>query len=185
MTSRVYFAQKRRPIKDDWFLTIQEDLKEFGMSEDSVKNLSPLEFKKCLKRNLLRAAFQYLNKLRLGHSKGKNLIYGKLECQQYLLSNELNITEKLLLFKLRTQMTDVRANFSSKYENINCNLCDLQEPQTDWHLLECPKIVQLCSKLNNDNQTEYQDLLENLDSQMRAIKIFEAIFKTKEKIEEV
>ena len=57
--------------------------------------------------------------------------------------------------------------------------------QTDWHLLDCPKIIQVFPKLNNDNQTEYQDIFGNIDEQKSAIKIFAEIFKTKEKIEEI
>ena len=146
--------------------------------------MSNYKFKQCLKIKLASAAFKYLNMLKEGHNKGDNLLYKKLECQKYLLSNELNLNEKSLLFKLRTRMTNVRSNFSSKYENINCNICGGQEPQTDYHLLECPKIIHLCSKLDNDNETEYQDIFDNIDSQVRAVKLFESVFKTKEKLED-
>ena len=94
------------------------------------------------------------------------------------------MNEKSLLFKLRTQTTDVRANFSSKYADTNCNLCHLTELQTDWHLLECTKMVEFCTKLKNDINTEYHDIFENIEVQVRAVKLFDAIFKMKEKIEE-
>ena len=66
-------------------MTIQEDLKEFGLTEECVKNLSGYKFKQCLKIKLASAAFNYLINLKEGHSKGDNLTYKKLECQQYLL----------------------------------------------------------------------------------------------------
>ena len=116
--------------------------------------------------------------------KGSKLLYEKLKCQSYLLSNELNMTEKSLLFKLRTQTTEVRANFSSKYVDTTCNLCLLSEVQTDSHLLECPKIIDLCTKLNDDTITEYEDIFEDDESQVRVVKLYEEIFRMKEKLEE-
>ena len=80
-------------------------------------------------------------------------------------------------------MTDVKANFSSKYDDVSCIWCP-NLAQTDCHLIECSKIIENCPELNGDNETEYQDLFDDIDSQVRAIKIFKAVFKTKEKLEE-
>ena len=184
LTSRVYFAQKRRPIKDDWVLSVHDDLKELEFTEDDIKILKNYKFKKYLKTNLRKAAFRYLQNLRLSHSKGSQIIYNNLELQNYLKSRELSMKEKSLLFKLRTQMTDVRANFSSKYVTTNCNLCDTEVPQTEWHLLQCPILIESCTKLKNDSQTEYEDIFDDIDSQVQAVKLFEDILKIKEKIEE-
>ena len=35
LTSRVYFAQKRRPVKDYWYIAVQSDLKEL----EKMKNV--------------------------------------------------------------------------------------------------------------------------------------------------
>ena len=81
-------------------------------------------------------------------------------------------------------MTNVKSNFSSIYEDEECNLCEENQLQNDCHLLECPAIIEKCNELACDNETEYQDLFDNIQSQMRAVKIFLAIFKTKQLIEE-
>ena len=73
--------------------------------------MKPDKFKKYLKEKISNAALKYLENIRLSHSKGSNLRYNKLKCQQYLKSFKLHTTEKFLLFKLRTQMTDVRSTF--------------------------------------------------------------------------
>ena len=94
------------------------------------------------------------------------------------------MAEKSLLFKLRTQTIEVRANFSSQYVDTNCDLCNISDAQTHCHLLECPTIIESCTKLNEDIKTEYEDIFEDGESQVRAIKLYEAVFKTKEKLEE-
>ena len=82
-------------------------------------------------------------------------------------------------------MIDVRANFSSKYVTTNCNLCESEDPQTEWHLLQCPILIESCSKLKNDYQTEYQDIFdEDIDAQVQVVKLFGEILKIKEKMEE-
>ena len=32
LISRVYCAQKRKPVKDNWYLTVQNDLKELSIN---------------------------------------------------------------------------------------------------------------------------------------------------------
>ena len=133
LTSRVYFAQKRRPVKDDWYIAVQSDLKELELMEENVKGMTKVIFKKCLKQKLLKAALNYLENIRLNHKKGSNLNYSKLECQSYLKWNDLNMTEKSLLFRLRTETTDVRTNFSSKY-------ADTKELTTNYMYVIRPSI---------------------------------------------
>ena len=104
--------------------------------------------------------------------------------QDYLSSRKLKHDDKTLLLKLRTEMTNVKANFSKMYENITCDLCDSDVPQTDSHLLECSLMIEKCSELENDIETEYEDLFGDIESQMRATHIFKALFEAKEKLTE-
>ena len=81
-------------------------------------------------------------------------------------------------------MTGVKANFPTKFEDIICDLCPLNIVETDSHLLDCPKLIENCSQLNKDIETEYPDIFNEIESQIRAIKIYKAVFESKEKIEE-
>ena len=81
-------------------------------------------------------------------------------------------------------MTNVKANFSKMYEDINCDLCTKNQIQNDSHLLECETIIDKCPELANDIETEYQDLFDVIQSQIKAVKLFMAIFKSKQGIEE-
>ena len=56
--------------------------------------------------------------------------------------------------------------------------------KSDSHLLECLTIINNCPELKNDVETEYQDLFDSMQSQIKAVKIFMAIFKIKQEIEE-
>ena len=56
--------------------------------------------------------------------------------------------------------------------------------QNDIHLLECETIIDNCPELANNNETEYQDLFDSIELQVKAVKLFMAIYKTKQGIEE-
>lgn len=45
LISRVYFGQKRKPVRDDWFLTVQTDMEELKCIEGDIKNISKYKFK--------------------------------------------------------------------------------------------------------------------------------------------
>ena len=105
----------------------------------------------------------------------------KFEAQSYINYNLLKIDQKCLLFKLRTSMTPVKSNFKSMFDDINCMLCGLGVPQSDLHLLESPKIIENCSKLNDDFETEYLDISADLEHQVQATQIYAAIIETKKK----
>ena len=77
-----------------------------------------------MKKKINEAAFHYLSKIKDTHSKVKDIFYGKLEIQVFLLETKFSTKEKQLLFRLRTRMTDVKNNFKSQYQDLTCNLCD-------------------------------------------------------------
>ena len=141
-------------------------------------------FKSYLKKKISDAAFADLLKIKESHSKGSDIVYDKFEAQSYINSNLLKIDEKFLLFKLRTRMTPVKSNFKSMFVDINCMLCGSGVPQSDLHLLECSKIIENCSVLNDDLETEYLDIFADLAHQVQATRIYKAIFETKEKLEQ-
>ena len=85
-----------------------------------------------------------------------DLAYDKLEMKPYFKSQNLYVKEVRNIFKFRTRMSDVKINFSSQYENLNCSLgCDKIESQE--HIINCDKIG---SNLNIDDVV-YQDIFSN------------------------
>ena len=108
--------------------------------------------------------------------KGSNIVYEKFTKQPYLMSNRLSYDQKCLLFKLRSSMTLVKSNYSSMFENIDCNNCEMNVPESDSHLLECTKMIEICKSLHDDCPTEYF-------GNFWVTQIYEAIFQAKAKLE--
>ena len=92
--------------------------------------------------------------------------------------------EKFLLFKLRTSMLNVKGNFSHSYEDISCDLCFGNEPQTQEHLLDCNAIIENCPQLYSNRNVSYGDLFEGPKRQLRCTQLFKHIIDAKEKLEE-
>ena len=54
-------------------------------------------------------------------SKGENINYNKFEMQSYLINENLKSRDAIFLFKIRTQMLEVRKNYEKQYiNNMTC-----------------------------------------------------------------
>ena len=90
------------------------------------------------------------------YSKGSNLVYGKLQMREYLQSENLNINQKKLIFKIRTRMFFVKENYKlGKNKNMNCPCCNKSE-DTQNHLINCEKITK-----SNVDSSEFSSLFGN------------------------
>ena len=183
LINKVYNAQKRKMGKNDWAETVNGDLKEVKLDENSIMNLKKYQFKKIVKKKINEAAFHYLSNIQSTHSKVKDISYSKLEIQTYFLESKFSTKEKQLLFKLRTRMTNVKANFKSQYLDLTCDLCEKDFDQSDFHLLECERILNECAELSNDNSSEYEDIFGTATEQLPITKLYIKVFETKNRIE--
>ena len=125
LIKKVYEAQKLKTTKGDWIELIRKDFEliEENFDEDMVKNMTKNKFKKFVKNKIGRAAFKYLENLKITHSKIRDIKYSKLEIQTYILSDELSNEEINTLFAVRSRMTPVKRNFSKKFgNNLSCTL---------------------------------------------------------------
>ena len=157
---------------------------ELNLSLNEIKSMKKNKFKKYLKKKIHSHAFTYLKNLQQTHSKVKNIKYSELEKAPYLINSHFKNEEKYLLFKLRTSMINVKANFSSRYANISCDLCDENVPQTQEHLFDCKEIIKNCPQLYNDRNTEYGDIFEGTRKQLKCTQLFKNILDTKQMIED-
>ena len=101
LVKRVYLAQKRKPTKNDWYLTVQKDIQEIelNISEEIIGKMKKDKFKKVLKQKIIDASLKYLNLIKDTHSKVKDIKYLKFEMQSYMKDKQFSIIEKQLLFK--------------------------------------------------------------------------------------
>ena len=98
-------------------------------------------FKKLVKQKILKTAFEYLKSKKETHSKMNNLEYDDLNIQKYLKSNNnLSNDQKYFLFKLRTKMTELKANYKNKYVDEICSICRIEE-ESQSHLMECEILI--------------------------------------------
>ena len=87
--------------------------------------------------------------------------------------------EKCLLFKLRSSMIHVKMNFSSMYQDLTCNLCDENMPQTASHLLNCTFFIKNFPHLDLNN-VKFKDLFGKISNQHKATKMFQELISIME-----
>ena len=67
--------------------------------------------------------------------------HNNLGIQKYLKhgQTQISVEEIQLIFKLRTQMTNVKMNLRGIYENFQCEIC-FEEDESQQHIMECSKL---------------------------------------------
>ena len=97
-------------------------------------------------------ALQKLEEKKNNHSKVKELKHENLGIQKYLKHSNMKITieERQMIFKLRSEVSNVKMNCKGMYENLKCEACN-EENETQEHLIKC-KIL---------NKNEKQDVEYN------------------------
>ena len=102
------------------------------------------------------------------HSKIKEILYNKLETQEYMMSPLFNNEEVNTLHALRCRSVNVKANLKNKFgSDLSCPLC-LKNEDNQAHILVCPELTQ---RLKNsqilNNNCKYQNIFadQKLQSQ--------------------
>ena len=179
LVSKVYFAQKRNPVKNDWSEEVKNDLKIMGLnhySEEEIKGMKKKKWKEIVKNAIKSAAFEYLKSGAESKSKSENLKYNDLKLQEYLKFNQISKTRKMLLFKLRSRMVKVNHNFGKK---TLCKICNLG-PDDQQHLRQCVFMKLKCPEILTSTE-EYSDIFgENIQKMDNISKLFEKILRARE-----
>ena len=110
------------------------------MSRNKFSNLVD----KKIKENVIK----YLNELADPHSKSEFIVSDKFE--KYFTDRRFSREDDLLLFALRTRMTNCKSNFKMQFaNNLTCRICKMVGSVEDEdHILICPELT--------DGQTEIQ-----------------------------
>ena len=92
LTKRILEAQRRSPVKGDWYHLVQSDLNMVGLNftDGEICSKSKSQFKNIVKLSIKSAAFSALKKLQSSHTKIRNIRYSKFEIQPYLQSSQLS-----------------------------------------------------------------------------------------------
>ena len=140
--------------------------------------MSQFKFKRIVKEAIQLKVMAYLFALQNKHSKSEKLIL-ESEMQSYLKSSEISTLNKQILFKLRTKMLNIKANFSSMNKNnLQCSLCkDMSTTENEEHLLVC-SVLANHPKLKDDiGQVKFEDVFSDEQKQFRAVKVFKQIME--------
>ena len=124
----------------------------------------------------------HLQKLKMKHSKLDSINFKELKCSEYLLDPQLNKKEVRLLFKLRTRMYNVKANFSSMYNfNLLCDLCKSQICNQE-HLLQCKVLTLSVPELSSNTEVKYHDIFKTTSKMVPAIKLLSKVTDVREEL---
>ena len=161
LLSKFFVAQYEKPTKGDWWFDVKKDLidLELEMSLEEIKRMSKNSFKRRIKSAVEKVSLKYLNNKKFEKTKLKDLCYEDLKMQEYLKSSDLKISERKLLFQLRTRMIDVKENFKHAYPDHVCPLCGC-ENDSQQHLLYCTAIS-TDSTFMIDPNVRYSDIFSN------------------------
>ena len=179
LVHQVFKTQKLSPVKNDWCLQIEDDLRycNIDLSECEIKAMKKTKFKSIVSSRIFEAAEQYLLSLKNKHSKSEGLsANGKI--QDYLISNKLTTEEKQLLFQLRTRSYDCKANFRNLYKNqLACSICGHEDNQP--HLLSCTTTTQGVDLTG----IKYSDIFGKVEQQVRITKLMMQISNKRKTIQ--
>ena len=94
LVQQVFQTQKLSPVKNDWCIQIEEDLKycRINLSESEIRAMSKNKFKSIVTNSIFDVAREYLISLKNKHSKSEGLSANN-KIQDYLISNQLTTEE--------------------------------------------------------------------------------------------
>ena len=126
--------------------------------------MKKVTFRKLVNTQVRQLARDYLIKLKNKHTKLNNLS-DNYSFEPYLSSMNITTEEKQTLFKFKTRMVEVKANFKTQYgHNLTCNFC--LEEETQFHLVSCKEVT----KDIDMSKFEYEDIYKDITKQEEAAK---------------
>ena len=155
MLYRVFQAQWKYPVKDDWTTTVKQELIDLkiNLSLEEIKEKTVWSFKRLVKMKTKDYKLEYLLNLKQKHSKMSNLQYEELRLQSYLMDENITVKEAKNVFKYRTRVANFKDNFKNNHDGgMECPLC-LEQPDSQAHSVLCPVI-----KANIDVRGDYSEI---------------------------
>ena len=120
LLKKVFIVQEKYPVKNDWTLTVKQDLEDLDikLSFDEIKSLKKETFSKIVKDKVRTLAFRKLMEEKNTYSKMEKLQYTELKMQNYFVSHKINTKTAQNIYCYRTRMAGVKVNFRSQFQDI-------------------------------------------------------------------
>ena len=174
---RVYSAQKMNPIKQDWYKLLQNDFDLIGgrIDDAKIKSMKKYKYKKHIKKEIRKAAFDFLQEKKNGHSKVQDIVFDKLRPQNYIKSDKFSNDNVSLLFRLRSRTTNVKCNFKTQFKgNLKCSSGCLEE-ETQQHILQCKPLLDKIEENQEVATVVYEDIFDE-NKQLDAVILYSKLF---------
>ena len=173
MLNRVFQAQWKYPVKDDWTITVKQDLIDLkiNLSLEEMKGKSDWSFKKLVKIKTKEYALEYLLNIKQKHSKMDNLKYVELKTQNYLKDGKITVKEAQNVYKYRTRVAKFKENMKSSYLSTACPLCCVQL-DTQVHSLQCTVIKENILVEGNYDDIYSENIPQNISKTLLRITKF-------------
>ena len=132
--------------------------------------MSKNKFKKIVQEKIQKFANKYLHDLAKTHTKSAKIENKKFVRQLYFADRRFSREDIQLLFALRTRTINVKHNFKSQYENMNCRICKVENSLEDEeHILHCGAFDEYTGDIM------FNDVYGNIDKQFEAVKIYKKV----------
>jgi hypothetical protein len=149
-----------------------------NFSFDEIKKNKNYTFKKLLKEKTRSGAYEYLEAQKNRQDKIKDIVYSKLEIQEYLADGERNIEISKTMFKARGKTLDVKLQQRLRYSDTLCSGCKRNE-ETGEEMLICDSFGE------NPEKLQYRWFYSSVMSDQVSVgKVMWKKMKAKDKINE-
>ena len=157
MLFKVFHAQWKYPVKNDWTITVKQDLKDLKIdsSLEEIKKKTDWTFNRLVKVKTKDYALKYLLELKEKHSKMDSLQYHELKIQNYLKDTNIPVKEAQIVFRYRTRMAKFKENFKNYYNGNECPFC-LVHSDTQAHYVQC-SVVKENIEISGDYKEIFTD----------------------------
>ena len=154
------------------------------MSDQDIQTLSKDKLRNIVRNKTRQAAFEYLKRIKEGHSKMDRLEYNTYEKAAYLSSPLFNSDSVKMLLALRTRtVQDIRNDFRGMYPNIECPLLCGEEDKIQ-HILDC-SVIRQHHKSENVllNDIEYVDAFSsNTVIQKQVTELYQQLLEVRSRL---
>jgi predicted CopG family antitoxin len=182
---RCFTAQRKSPSRNDWSVTVEKDFVDLGITQtyEEIKSMKKEKFGDMVKKLIEEKTINYLNSIKLKHTKVMHIVHNSLCLQEYLKpENVQSVNLSKFLFQSRTRMLEVKTKLRNDFKNedLNCPLkCQNEDDQK--HLLECDKIDANC--IIGVEAPEYRDIFgNNVGKQMKIAAMLQTRMQKRKKI---
>jgi hypothetical protein len=159
---RTYLEQKKFVAEENWAKEMAATRIRFAITESDteIRDLTKSQWKTIVGRQAKRVALEHLLQLRL--KKGAGLDYEEIKIKQYF--KELSAGDARLVFRLRAEIYDIKANRRYQYNDTVCRLCDSDVESLDHIVNECAEIPRSSTiiKLDTDDMGDIRTIIRRV-----------------------